>query len=235
MKKILFSIVIIIGITITNISYSEKVVVPTIMQEMKRDEELRRIMLIAEKGLDKWIKWCSVTIAKFDIKQCKKEKEESIHFYEFGPMNTEIYQFDKMKNKLEVKLYSYSPDKTKVLHINNGIFVNKKGEFELVGEPDSAVSFIDLKKGKHYHILFYGTMGGFNEMIWIDANNFIITASSWDEFSQGKIHYTPMLYFFSLSKNIMIQYRHPGIKTSTETFFLNWQRYFEVKFPNLKR
>ncbi|MEO0114812.1 MAG: LapA family protein [candidate division WOR-3 bacterium] len=200
--------------------------------------ELEKIFPVIENKLPDWSKIWQTMVLGFNCHSFSWQAETTIT-QELIPFNPEESSF-----QLRTPFYIYSPDKTKFLDIYIGMEVwEEAGKLKAGFGPDHGVGLGDLKTNQLKILLFCGTTGNYDNGLWLDNDQFVITGFA-EYFSKSeeekkvldnKIYYVALLYFFNLARNKMTVYSGPKVegKFFQRIYQRSLREQFRNKFPNI--
>jgi len=131
--------------------------------------------------------------------------------------------------KLYNKLFSFSPDSSKFIDIYsyNTILSLENNKTKVLFDVDSEASLVVLDKKKKYRLLFLGSMGGFDDIFWINNYEFVIVGYHEEiNVNTNNSVYCPDIWHYNLNENIVLHYQG----TCCKSYIFD---YFENKFPDL--
>lgn len=200
--------------------------------------QLQKIFPIIENRLPDWAKNWQTMVLGFNFHSFTWQAETTIT-KELIPFIPEESSF-----QLRTPFYIYAPDKTKFLDIYIGMEVwEEAGKLKVGFGPDHGVALGDLKTNQLKILLFCGTTGNYDNGLWLDNDQFVITGfteyfpknEEEKKVLDNKVYYVALLYFFNLARNKMTVYYGPKVEGNffQRIYLGSLREQFRIKFPNV--
>uniref|UniRef100_A0A7C6ECW2 LapA family protein n=1 Tax=candidate division WOR-3 bacterium TaxID=2052148 RepID=A0A7C6ECW2_UNCW3 len=200
--------------------------------------ELQKTFPILKDKLSDWFSNWQTIVLGFNFQSFSWQGDTTI--------TQQVISFNPNERSFQLKtpFYNYSPDQSKFLDIYLGMEVwEEAGKLKVGYGPDHGVALGDLKTNQLKVLLFCGTAGNYDNSLWLDNDNFVVTGFT-EYFSQNeeekqalkdKVYYIALLYFFNLSKNKMTVYYGPKVegKFFQRIYLRSLRERFKSQFPNV--
>lgn len=156
---------------------------------------------------------------------------DSFKIYNIGPIEYILSSnYEKFEDyDIYNQLFSFSSDSSKYVDIYSYNTVLSKEENKTVAifDVDAEASLVDIINKKKHRLLFLGSMGSFDDIYWINEDEFVIVGFHEDFSSHlNKTAYFPDIWHYNLKDNTVIHYLGSPCHN-----YIN--DYFERKFPEI--
>lgn len=170
-------------------------------------------------GLDAWAERWRAAAPGFALDSLYRDAAQPFHPQLTRPLTTQDVQRARFFGAV-------SPDSSRIAEADWYRQVID-GEPELWGEPDAAPALVDLKADSFHVLTTIGTVGGFEEVFWIDRERFVVIGYAerrFEPWSGGGD-----LWVYDLARGTLTTFHTPDVGREA------YERYLDLARPALRK
>lgn len=177
---------------------------------------------LIEKKLSKWLNYQKQNHPSLDIRKFNRSNELGFSSMQHWPLKREFNHDDSLSEHLR----SYSPNRKFAVDIYSGAYIfweNNGKTFLSGGDPESAIYLTDFNDSTVHQIQYTGSAEGFQDIIWIDPERFLVTGSIYLQPDSIQLNYQ----VFDLRSRTKLYFTSENMPVTKEKS----KNYICIKFP----